>query len=390
MRYCFKQIADYNSVGSVKNHAKMIKKFFGLNYYEDSISLWVSEMDFRMAPEIQEAIIKRVQKGVLGYTGVTEEYYESVIDWLEYKHSVEVKKEWILPSPGTLHALKNVIRTFTDEGDHIIIQEPVYGQFRMQVEGTKRVVVNNELFLDEEGYSIDFEGFEELTKKDEVKMFILCNPHNPVGNVWTQAEIKRLLDICNENNVIVFADEVHAEIIREGVEFHSTAKHSYNNLITAFGLGKAFNITGMHITNLIIQDKKLRKRFTKYTGMLGVSPITLEVVIAAYNEARTWLEEVNQVIDSNMAFIDSFLKDNMPQVKFRIPKGSYLVWLDFSAYNIGIKELTERMADGKILMESGLAFGESGEGFIRMMAATPTSRLEEALKRIQKVLESLD
>ncbi len=390
MKYDFENIADSNNVGSVKNHAKMIRKFFKLNYYEDSISLWVSEMDFRMAPELEQAIVKRVQKGVLGYSTENDEYFSSVVEWLEYKHQVDAKPEWIVSSPGTIHGLKNVLKAFTNEGDKIIIQPPVYGQFKSKIEETKRVVAVNPLINTGDGFKIDFDNFEILAQKEDVKMFILCNPHNPTGNVWTEEEIVRLLDIASKNNLIVFSDEVHGEIIREGVKFHSSARYSYDNLITAFGLGKAFNITGMHITNLVIQNEQLRSQLMEYTGFSTSSPIAMVAISAAYNNAREWLKEVNKVIDQNLIFIDKYIKENMPLVKYRIPEGTYLAWFDFSAYKVSTKELTKKMADGKILMESGLAFGKQGKGFIRMMAATPRARLEEALRRIQKVLESLD
>lgn len=388
--YDFTKTVDKRDVSSVKHAEKLIKHWFNLEYYEDSISLWVSEMDFYMSPEIQEAMKNRIDKGILGYTMSNSEYYSSVINWFDYKYDAKIRKNWIIPSHGTIPAIRNFIRTVTDEGDGVIIQPPVYGQFDGAIKGTKRKVLNNPLIKTETGYEIDFADFEELASKEEAKAFILCNPHNPIGEVWSKEDLTKMLEIAERHDVMVFADEVHAEILRSGVTFTSAVSLGFDNVMSAVALSKAFNITGLHITTLVVKGDELRKKYTEYVGHSSGSPVDMVTVIAAYNEGRQWLKEVNEAIDSNFEFVDEYIKTNIPKLKFNKPNGTYLAWLDFSNYDIDTKELVERIAkDGKLILESGLIFGEEGKNHVRMMIATTKEVLEEALNRLKSVLDTI-
>ena len=389
-KYDFINETDRTKVSSIKTNKKFIRKFFGLDYNEDTISLWVSEMDFKMSPNIQEALVNRINLGGLGYTTSSFAYFSSIINWFKNRYGAEIEKNWILYSHGTVPAIRTAIRLFTEPGDSIIIQPPVYGQFRSTIKDTGRKVVKNALINTVDGYDIDFIGFEELATKDETKMFILCNPHNPTGEVWSENDIKKLVNICEENNVLVFADEVHAEIKRSDVVFTSTSKFGSENVITANALSKGFNITGMHITHLIIKNDDLRKRYSDYNGFSSISPLALEATIAAYTDAEEWLEEVSKVIDDNFKYMKKFIDTRIPKLKFTIPKGTYLAWLDFSNYNLGIQKILEHLAtDASLVLESGLMFGEEGSGFARMTIGTPLENLKEVLTRLELGLSKL-
>jgi len=279
---------------------------------------------------------------------------------------------------------------FTKENDRVIIQPPVYGQFKGVITETNRKVANNSLIKTETGYRIDFGSFEELAKQDDVKMFILCNPHNPIGEVWERDDLIRLLDISKKYGLVVFADEVHAEIVRE-IEFTTTAKLRYDNVITALALSKAFNITGLHITHLIIPGESIRERYNKYIGFTSISPLAMEATIASYNEAGNWLDEVNDEISSNFKFMNDFIVERIPRLKFNVPRGTYLAWLDFSDYKIQTQKLMERFAsEASLVLESGLMFGKEGKSHARMTIATPRDVLKEVLIRMERFLKDIE
>jgi len=388
--YDFKTMVDRTGLSSAKVHAKTIKKYFNLDYNEDTISLWVSEMDYVMSPEIKEALTSRISKGILGYTSSDSRYFGSVINWLKSRFDTEIDKNWIVYSHGTVPAIRNVLRIFTKENDRVIIQPPVYGQFKGVITETNRKVANNSLIKTETGYRIDFGSFEELAKQDDVKMFILCNPHNPIGEVWERDDLIRLLDISKKYGLVVFADEVHAEIVRE-IEFTTTAKLRYDNVITALALSKAFNITGLHITHLIIPGESIRERYNKYIGFTSISPLAMEATIASYNEAGNWLDEVNDEISSNFKFMNDFIVERIPRLKFNVPRGTYLAWLDFSDYKIQTQKLMERFAsEASLVLESGLMFGKEGKSHARMTIATPRDVLKEVLIRMERFLKDIE
>lgn len=390
MKYDFLNIGDQVDVSSVKSHKNFIEKFIGLKYFDDSISMWVSEMDFKMAPEIAQAMKERIDKGILGYTAVSKEYFTAVINWFDYKYSASIEKDWIVPSHGTVPAIRNTIRAFTKEGDGVIIQPPVYGQFQSAIKETSRKVVKNPLKKVDGKYEVDFEQFEKLASKEENKMFILCSPHNPVGKVFTSHELKKLLDIAKKYELIVFADEVHAEIVRSNTSFITSASFAYDNVITAVALSKAFNLTGIHVTTLVIPGAELKETYNAYTGFGSLSPLDMTAVIAAYNEARVWLEEVNQVIDSNFEIVKSFIDEHLPKVKFEIPDGSYLAWLDFSEYKQGTTDILKAIAEAGLVLDTGLMFGKEGKSHARMMIATTKPILLEALNRLKTAMVQLE
>ncbi len=386
MKYNFTNNVSRENTGAFKTSKEMVEGFLGLNYYEDTISMWVADMDFACSPHIVDRIKVRADKLIFGYTGLTDGYYQSIISWYKRRYDTKIQKEWVVYNNGTVLAIKNAIHTYTNINDEIIIQSPVYFPFSGEILEAKRKISDNFLLKDEfNNYSIDFADFEKKCKT--AKMFILCNPHNPTGNIWSKEDVQKLINIANKHDVIVFSDEVHSDLIRTNKTFTSAISLENNeNVIVATAINKTFNLAGLQGTNLIIKNESLREKMNEYTGMVMISPFTLEATIAAYNHSEQWLEELKTVLDENFAYLDKFLKDHLPNVKFNVPDGTYLAWLDFSAYQISEDELLKKFADeAHIVLEGGSMFGDCGKGYIRMNLACPKTIIMETLNRIAKI-----
>ena len=384
----FEEVIDRNSATDLKTNAAKIRQVFDLNYYEDTIPMWVADMDFACPPKLLDALKTRIDRRIFGYTVPDDQYYESIINWYGRRHGMAIEKEWIMYSNGTVAAIRNCLRAFTAEGDGIIIQPPVYYPFEKQIKETGRTVVRNELLLAADGqYSIDFDDFEEKCRRPDTRMFIYCNPHNPVGEIWSADETLRLMNICAENDVLFFSDEIHCDLIRQGSSFTSALNlQSDARLILATAVNKSFNVAGLHITNLVIKDSGLRTELKNYTGSIGVSPFAMTATVSAYNDCEDWLSAVNRVIDGNLDYLEKTLKTHLPEVGFRKPAGTYLAWLDFRGFGLTENELLLKMADeARLILEGGSIFGACGEGHLRMNIACPLPVLEEALTRIVKV-----
>ncbi|HYK72149.1 MAG TPA: aminotransferase class I/II-fold pyridoxal phosphate-dependent enzyme, partial [Pseudoneobacillus sp.] len=286
------------------------------------------------------------------------------------------------------------VRAFTNPGDGIIIQRPVYPPFTSAVEGNDRVVRNNAMLCNEEGYySIDFEDFEAKAKEENTKMFILCNPHNPTGRVFTKEELKRLSEICLEHDVMIVADEIHGDLIRRNQTFYPMAKatNRSDNLITCTAINKTFNVAGLHCTNVIIPNPDLRNTFSQTMGFQLASPFTIAALLAVYNEGEEWLEQLKEYLDDTLEFTRSFLSERMPKVKVGIPEGTYVMWMDFSAYGITPEEVHDRIYNrANVLLEDGKMFGEEGKEFQRICISSPRPLIKEALERITREFEDLN
>lgn len=386
--YDLEAIVDRSNTAAAKVDEAIIDEILNLNCFDDTIYMWVADMDFACSPAIIKALHDRVSKGIFGYTVQTSEYKQSIINWYNRRHNMKIKEDWIKYHPGTVSALRSSILAFTDKGNGIIIQPPVYYPFEQKIAETDRRVIRNELIRDENNiYSIDFADFEEKCKDPNNKMFIYCNPHNPIGQIWPATDTQRLLDICNKYDVLFFADEIHCDLIRAGEKFVSSLNLNYGlKFILATAVNKTFNVAGIQITNLVIPDRYMYDRFSNSTGKIDISPFSLTTTIAAYNESEDWAVAINAVLDENLDYMDAFIKEKLPRIKFVKPQGTYLTWLDFSDYKPSGQDLLEKIADeAHLILESGLMFGESGKDFIRMNIACPTKVLIEALDRLYKV-----
>ncbi len=391
MKYDFTTTVDRSKTNAFKTNRAMVKDFLGLPYYDDSISMWVADMDFVCAPEIVTAIMQRASIPSFGYEGFNPAYYQSFIRWHERRLQMKIETDWVVYSNGTLLALRHAIRAFSQQGQGIIIQPPVYFPFSNIPKAAKRQVVENHLIKDEQNqYHIDFDDFEQKCANPNNKIFIFCNPHNPIGKIWRKEEVQRLMDICLAHDVIFFSDEVHADLLRHGQDYFSALNTpNQEKVIVATAANKTFNLAGLHITNLIIPNAQLRNAFKDYTGMSLISPLAQAAAIAAYEQCEDWLEELLTVLDDNFEYMHAFLQEHLPRVRFTPSEGTYLAWLDFNAYGIPESELLKICAEeAHLILEGGSMFGPQAQCFIRMNVACPKSVLTDALQRLQKAFEN--
>ena len=393
MQYNFDEIIDRrhgkNSFSVKWTTCPEVAKMLGADKIDDdTISAFVADMDFRCAQPIIAAMHGVAEHGIFGYSGqwFVDEYSAAIINWFKRRRGWEIKREEIVYVNGTVEALKQIVLAFTEPGDGIIIQRPVYGPFSSVIEANRRTIINNQMIENDGGfYTMDFQDLEEKASDPKTKLLLLCNPHNPVGRIWTDAELHELARICRKHNVLIAADEIHGDLIRREAEFHPMASVvDPANLIICTAVNKTFNLAGLHCTNLVIPNPDLRERFQASMGLVLPSPFTIAAVIAAYNEGEEWLEQVLEYLDGNIDWVLGFLAERMPAVRCRRPDGTYTMWLDFRAYGLTPTEIHSRICNkARVLLESGLMFDpERGGGFERICVPSPRSVLQEALERI--------
>jgi cysteine-S-conjugate beta-lyase len=396
MKYNFDEFVNRRGTYSVKwDGGELIKKM-GLTdrYDEDTIPLFTADMDLPVPQPLIDALHKTVDHRIFGYSVFPDEYFEAVQHWFKKRHNWEFEKEEIVYSPGTVHALNVAVRAFTQPEDGVIIQRPVYPPFTSSINANGRTLLNNALIADDEGYySIDFEDFEAKAKDEKTKMFILCNPHNPTGRVFNEDELRKLAAICVENNVLIIADEIHGDIIRLDQTFTPIAKvvpEHKDHIITFTAINKTFNLAGLHCTNVIITNEDLRKTYFGVMGMHLPSPFTVSALLSVYHDGEDWLEQLKEYIDGTLEWAVEFLAEKMPKVKVRIPEGTYIMWMDFSAYGISPDEVHDRIYNkANVLLEDGKMFGDEGLHHQRICIPSPRPMIKEAFERIAREFEDL-
>lgn len=360
------------------------------------LPLWVADMDFRCPAPVLEALHTRVAHGIFGYTAPTQSFFDAVVRWMGRRHGWPVDPEWICTSPGVVPALNLLVRTFVQPGEKVLIQPPVYHPFAHAVSNNGAEVAANPLVYEGGRYRMDFDKLEEQAGDPAVKMAILCSPHNPVGRVWSAEELTRFGEICLRNDVLVVADEIHGDIILSGHTFTPFAKISQEFVgrsVTCTAPSKTFNLAGLQTSCIIIPDAGLRKAFKQTllsTGLFGINSFGLVALQAAYDHGEAWLERVLAYIEDNLAFLERFVKDYIPQIDVIRPEGTYLVWLDCRRLGLDKVELKRLMLEGaRVYLDEGYIFGAEGEGFERINIACPRPILVEALERIRQAVESL-
>lgn len=391
MIFNFDEIIDRRSTNSIKyDFAEEMGK------PTDVLPMWVADMDFKSPPEVTEALIKVAQHGIFGYSLSKKDYFDAVHYWFNTRFGWDVKKEWLIETPGVVFAISTAIRAFTDEADAVMIQQPVYHPFSEKIRVNNRKLVNNPLVYENGEYKMDIKDFESKIKEHRVKLFILCSPHNPVGRVWTKEELTEIGDICMKHGVIVISDEIHADFIYEGYKhtIFSEVKQEYlDNTIICTAPSKTFNLAGLQVSNIFIPNKKLREKYKtemKKAGYGSLNTLGIVACQAAYRYGAQWLDELMTYLTGNLNFVRGFLKERLPQVKLVEPQGSYLIWLDFSGLNINAEELEDLILNrAKLWLNSGTIFGPEGEGFQRMNIACPRSVVEEAFLRLEKAVRFL-
>ncbi len=360
---------------------------------EDVLPFWVADMDFKTSSYVEDALIERVKHGIFGYSEVGEPYFKVIANWMKKHHNWEIKREWLVKTPGVVYALAMAIKAFTNEGDSVLIQQPVYYPFSEVIEDNKRKIVSNDLVLGEDNkYYIDFVDFEGKIIQNKVKLFLLCSPHNPVGRVWTKEELIKIGDICLKHGVLVVSDEIHNDFDYEKrhIVFSSLKKEFEENSIVCTSPSKTFNLASMLISNIFIPDRKKRHLFRKQIDASGMSQLSVLGLVAtqtAYEKGEEWYDAMISYVKENISFAKEYIKKNMPNVKMIDIEGTYLLWLDFRETGIDVDELDRRIIyDAKLWLDSGKIFGKSGEGFQRINVACPRCLLEEALKRLKQIL----
>jgi cysteine-S-conjugate beta-lyase len=396
LEYNFDEIINRRGTYSVKWDGGDLIKKTGLTdrYDEETLPLFTADMDLPIPQPIIEALHRTVDHKIFGYSILPEEYFEAIQHWFKKRHDWDIQKEEIIYCPGTVYATNIAVKTLTNPGNGIIIQRPVYPPFTRAIVENDRKVLNNALKRDEEGYySIDFEDFEAKAKDENTKMFILCNPHNPTGRIFKQDELKKLSDICAENNVLIVADEIHGDLIRRDQTFVPIAKvaNHVDHLITFTAINKTFNLAGLHCTNVIIPNPDIRKTFSEGMDMKSASPFSVSALISAYREGEEWLEQLKEYLDGTMEWVVQFLAKKMPKVKVRIPEGTYVMWMDFSAYGISPEEVHERIYHkANVILEDGIMFGKEGLQYQRICIPSPRPMIKEAFERIAKEFEDIN
>ena len=363
-------------------------------YPADILPLWVADMDFPTAQPVLEALHQRINHGVFGYTEADPDRFFSVLQgWFLAQHQWEIRKEWLLQTPGVVFALALAVKAYTQPGDAVLIQQPVYYPFTEVILDNGRRRVSNDLVLRGGRYEIDFADLEEKIVANHVKLFLLCSPHNPVGRVWTKEELERIAEICRKHHVIVVADEIHEDFVWSGhphIPFASLGEEAANYSVTCTSPSKTFNLAGLQVSNIFIPNFELRRKLKHEINAAGYSQLNtmgLTACEAAYRDGLPWLEELKAYLRQNIEYTRTFLRQNLPQVRLIEPEGTYLLWLDFrnlGLSNTALEELIIKKAG--LWLDSGAIFGAAGKGFQRINVACPRAVLAEALQRIAKAI----
>lgn len=361
---------------------------------EGAIPMWVADMDFRVADPITESLRRRVEHSVFGYTQVPDAYYDAIISWFQRRHDWSISREWILYTSGVVPAISVVVKALTQPGDKVLIQTPVYNCFFSSIRNNGCEIVENPLIYSSQRYHVDFADMERRVSDPKVKLFVLCNPHNPAGRVWTKEELERMNDICLRHGVKVVSDEIHCELVMPGHKFTPFAAVSQaclDNSITCNSPSKSFNTAGLQIANIISNDPATRQlidRAININEVCDVNPFGVEALMAAYNDSEDWIEQLCDYLYGNYTFLLDFFHDHLPKMDVTHLEGTYLVWVDIRATGKTSDEVKELLLrEGHVLVNSGTMYGkEAGEGFIRINIACPRRQLAEALDHMQRVL----
>ena len=397
MRYNFDEIIDRRQTNSSKHDANLL--LFGR---EDVLDLWVADMDFPAPLPVVEAIKKRAEHPIFGYSFPPASLYKAIIERLERLYGWKVEQEWILFNAGVVNGLYSAVAAFGHAGDEFIVQPPVYYPFYGAIKNNGCQVVHNQLLENDGYYEIDFQGLEELFKvrttfpahTPRIKGLILCSPHNPVGRVWSRDELKRLAEICVRNNCLILSDEIHCELLAPGVEHTVTATLSpeiEQKTITFMSASKTFNIAGLATSFVIIPDPELRQRYLMArAGHNSGNMFGFAATEAAYTECDDYLEQLCTYLSENFKYFSSYIAERIPELKVVNIEGTYLAWVDMRALGMDTAELQYFLREkARLALDDGYAFGDGGEGFQRFNLACPRAIVEEALQRLEKAVREL-
>ena len=390
-KYNFDEIVNREGTNSLKYDARA--KFFNS---EEVLPLWVADMDFKTPDFIVDAIKKRTEHEIFGYTFRSDEYYQAIIDWMQRRHGWTVQKEWISFSPGVVAGLSLAVETFSKPGESIIVQPPVYFPFFDVVKGSKRKMIENPLKIENGRYTFDLDDLKAKIDGN-TKMLLLCNPQNPGGMVWTKEELVALGNICLENNILVVSDEIHSDLILDGnkhLPFANISDEFAKNSVVCMAPSKTFNVAGFSSSLIIIPDKNKLARYERTLGIghLGMGNIFGTIAMqAAYTHGDEWLGQLLTYLQGNYNYLEKYITQKLPKVNVMKPEATYLIWLDFREYGMSDTELSKFATnEAKVALNNGGRFGAGGDGWLRINIGCPRSILMEALERLAKAFGSLD
>ena len=389
MKYDFDTIVDRYNTGSVKYDTA---ERSGMP--ADVMPMWVADMDFRAPDEIVSRMRQLCDFGVYGYTMVTDSYFDAVRNWFSSRFDWEVERKWLVTTPGVVFALSAAVKAFTEPGEGVLIQRPVYYPFTEVVENNGRVVVNSSLRYDKGSYAIDYEDLEAKLARDDVKLILICSSHNPVGRVWTRDELSKVCRLCLKYNVKMVSDEIHADFVfanREHVPLASLSEQVRENCVVCTAPSKSFNLAGLQISNIFIPNRDMRHAFRRElekTGLFGVNMVGLCACQAAYESGGEWLDQLKEYLEGNIQFLKSFVNEHMPRIKVVDTEGTYLVWMDLQELNL-VDQKDFIVNKARLWLDTGSMFGEEGLGFERINVACPRAVLEEALNRLKRAYDAL-
>ena len=386
---------DFDTVTD-RTHTDCLKYDFAVRRGkpEGILPLWVADMDFQTAPQILAAMKERVDHGIFGYTESGDSYFEAVADWMQKKHAWKVERRWLVKTPGVVFALAMAVKAFSNEGDAVLIQQPVYYPFTEVIRDNGRRVVSSDLVCEPDGtYHIDFADFETKITENHISLFLLCSLHNPVGRVWTEEELKRIGEICLAHHVTVISDEIHEDFV-----FGNRKHHVFANLrkefaqisVTCTSPAKTFNLAGLQVSNIWISNGELRSKFRKEIAAAGYSQLNvlgLTACEAAYRFGGDWYDAMMEYVAGNIAFFQDFIRKELPVLKVTPVEETYLVWVDFRGLSLTEEELEELIVKkANLWLDSGTVFGKAGAGFQRFNVACPRSILRQALLQLQQAI----
>ena len=390
MKYNFDEIIDRHNTGAIK--IEKCKALFGT---DDLIPLWVADMDFRTPEFITNSIIQRLEHPILGYTTACEDYYQSVLNWIEHLHHWKVERQWMGFLPGIVPGLAFSVNAFTQPNDEIIVQPPVYPPFLNVPTKNDRKVVYNPLKEINGRFEMDFDDLErKITGR--TRLFILCNPHNPGGRAWDKDTLIQLAEICYKHGILVVSDEIHSDMALPGnrhTPFATASELAEQNSITYMAPSKTFNMAGLISSSYIIPNKDIRKKFSEYlenSELANGNIFAYFAARAAYQNGTEWLKQMIDYIQGNMEYVVDFLHQHVPQIKPMIPQASFLIWLDCSGMNMNSNEIQDFMVKkAKLGLNKGITFGPGGERHLRLNIGCPRSVLNEAMSLLKKAMDEI-
>lgn len=393
MKYDFTTIVDRSNTGSGK-WEQMRRR--NPNVSKGVTPFSVADMELKNPPEIIEGLKKYIDSTILGYTQPTDSYLNAVCGWMKKRHDWVIRKEWIIGSPGVVNAFFQAVKAFTEQGDGIIVQPPVYYPFYIAVESNKRTLVKNPLIFTGSTYSIDYDDLERKARDPKNKVLLFCSPHNPVGRVWTHEELDRVGEICLRNNILIISDEIHFDLVMPGCKhtvFANVSEELANNMIVCTSPSKTFNLAGMQTSNIIIPNEKIRKAYMQEmasNGFYSLNILGYKACEIAYTECEGWLDELLELVYHNHLELKQFIEKNLPGIKVIELQGTYLQWMDFRGLGLDKHELEKLMhLEAEVFFDEGYLFGEEGAGFERMNLACPTRVMMDGLRRLADTINRL-